>query len=75
VNTGELEEEEADLPAPHETLVERSHRDFGDTKEHLKTAAHIKGIIWSYVLGHTFMSNASTVSNSYWVFDTGPAFP
>ena len=36
--------EEEDLPDPHETLLERSHRDFWDTKERLKTAIHIKEI-------------------------------
>jgi hypothetical protein len=37
--------EEEDLPDPHETLlVERSHRDFWDTKERLKTAIHRKEI-------------------------------
>ncbi|KAN0067301.1 hypothetical protein V8E54_014564 [Elaphomyces granulatus] len=43
----ELEEEEENPPALRETLVERSHREFWDAKERLKTAAHIKQI-WKY---------------------------
>ena len=35
---------EENLPALRETLVERSHREFWDAKERLKTAAHIKQI-------------------------------
>ena len=42
----ELDEEEGNLPALRETLVERSHREFcnWDAKERLKTVAHIKQI-------------------------------
>ena len=39
----ELEEEEG-LPAPRETSVEQSHREFWDAKERLKTAVHIEHI-------------------------------
>ena len=37
----ELEEEEENLPALRETLAERSHREFWDARERLKTAAYI----------------------------------